>query len=54
MAVVGELPLEPTFKPPNYDEKLDFNELARQDPEFAGALEATGGVVNFQNSEHVL
>jgi hypothetical protein len=52
--MADDIYLKPAFKPPNYDEKVDFDELARQDSEFAYAVKATGGNVNFQKAEHVM
>jgi hypothetical protein len=41
------------FIPPDYDKKLDFFALALEDADFADVIRATGGEVNWNNTEHV-
>lgn len=42
------------FKPPNYDQKLDFQEIALKDSDFANILSSNNGTFNFHKPEHVL
>jgi hypothetical protein len=41
------------FVAPDYDKKIDFFELARQDAEFANVVRGSGGQVRWNNPEHV-
>ncbi|KAE9964481.1 hypothetical protein BLS_008286 [Venturia inaequalis] len=47
------IPAKP-FEPPNYDDKLDFEEIALKDPDFAHILSSNNGIFDFHKPEHML
>ncbi|QDS72326.1 hypothetical protein FKW77_007761 [Venturia effusa] len=42
------------FKPPTYNQMIDFEELALKDKDFSELLDASDGIFSFRKPEHVL
>jgi len=51
---MAEYPLRRPFLPPDYGEKINFEDIARNDVDFADAIKDTRGFFDFKNAAHFL